>query len=208
MHFQILPTTVCNARCFYCYESNNVFETMQPATVNATIDFIKKFIGDDLSGRYTIDWFGGEPMLVPELIKTMALEILQYCNERSVSISSEIVTNASMINVTSIDFFRNIGIRRVHISMDGMKNEYERRKAYADGKDYFEHIISCAQLLSKHGIQVMIRINVDKNNVDSCSRLIGYLCETIPHEAEVHVAPLYGYGDNCYSCVKRITIKN
>lgn len=199
MHFQIMPTTLCNARCFYCYESNCVFETMQPTTAQATIVFIKKYIKNHPGENYSIDWFGGEPLLVPELIKTMATEILEYCNERSVNIHSEIVTNASKISGASIDFFRNIGISCVHISMDGMKEEYEKRKAFIDGKDYFEHAISCVRLLSQQGMQVMIRINVDKNNVSSCFQLIEYLTEVMPSEVEVHVAPLYGWGPNYLS---------
>lgn len=199
MHFQIVPTTLCNARCFYCYESNCVFETMQPHTVHATIEFIKKYIENHPDENYSIDWFGGEPLLVPELIQTMATEILKYCKERSINIHSEIVTNASKISEALIEFLKNIGISRVHISMDGMKEEYEKRKAFVDGKEYFEHVISCVHLLSQNGIQVMIRINVDKNNVNSCSQLIEYLTEVMPSEVEVHVAPLYGSGANYLS---------
>ena len=206
MHFQIIPTTLCNARCFYCYESDCVFETMQPTVVQATIEFIKKYIEDHPGDNYSIDWFGGEPMLVPDLVKTMATEILKYCEVRFVNIHSEIVTNASKISGTSIDFFKSIGISRIHISMDGMKEEYEKRKAFVDGKDYFEHVISCVRMLSQQGMQVMIRINVDKNNVNSCSRLIEYLAEVLPKEVEVHVAPLYGSDKKYLSSDEVITV--
>ena len=108
MHFQIVPTTLCNARCFYCYENDCMFETMQTSVVEATIDFIKKYIVDNPDDNYSIDWFGGEPMLVPELILYMANEILQYCKDRLVNINSEIVTNASKINAESIYFFESI----------------------------------------------------------------------------------------------------
>ena len=171
MHFQIVPTTLCNARCFYCYENDCMFETMQTSVVEATIDFIKKYIVDNPDDNYSIDWFGGEPMLVPELILYMANEILQYCKDRLVNINSEIVTNASKINAESIYFFESIGISRVHISIDGMREEYEKRKAFVDGKKYFDQIISAIQLLTNHDIQVMLRVNVDKNNIDSCYQL-------------------------------------
>ncbi len=65
----------------------------------------------------------------------MANEILQYCKDRLVNINSEIVTNASKINAESIYFFESIGISRVHISIDGMREEYEKRKAFVDGKN-------------------------------------------------------------------------
>ena len=194
MHFQIVPTTICNARCFYCYECDSVFETMQSDTVKATTEFIKEYISNNSEERYSIDWFGGEPMLVTELIERMSMDILEFCKEKSININSEIVTNASKIEESSIAFFEKIGIKRVHISLDGMNEEYERRKAYVDGKKYFEHVISCIQLLTKQGIQVMIRINVDINNVGSCRELIEYLGKVLSDKVEVHVAPLYGNG--------------
>lgn len=204
MHFQIVPTTLCNARCFYCYENDCMFETMQTSVVEATIDFIKKYIVDNPDDNYSIDWFGGEPMLVPELILYMANEILQYCKDRLVNINSEIVTNASKINAESIYFFESIGISRVHISIDGMREEYEKRKAFVDGKKYFDQIISAIQLLTNHDIQVMLRVNVDKNNIDSCYQLIEYLKETLSQKVEIHVAPLYGCG-NSYLTADNVT---
>ena len=57
MHFQIVPTTLCNARCFYCNEKDCKFETKQTSLVEATIDFIKKYIVDNPDYNYYIDWF-------------------------------------------------------------------------------------------------------------------------------------------------------
>lgn len=203
MHFQIVPTTLCNARCFYCYECDSIFETMKPTVAKATVDFIKKYIDNNPNERCYIDWFGGEPMLVTELIISMSTEILQHCKEKSVFLNSEIVTNASKINEDSIKFLKKANISRVHISIDGMGEEYEKRKAYADGKTYFDHVIKSIQMLTKHNIQVMIRINVDRNNIDSCSALICYLKQNITSAVEVHVAPLYGCG-NTYLSVEDV----
>lgn len=194
MHFQIIPTTLCNARCFYCYECESISETMRPEIAEATVDFIKKYISANPCSGHSIDWFGGEPMLVPELIMYMASEILRYSEEHSININSEIVTNASKINGRSIEFLKKIGINRVHISMDGMGEEYEKRKAFADGENHFNHVIEAVHILTEHDIKVMIRINVDGNNIDSCLKLISYLKDNISNNVEVHVAPLYGYG--------------
>lgn len=89
-------------------------------------------------------------------------------------------------------------------SIDGMREEYEKRKAFVDGKKYFDQIISAIQLLTNHDIQVMLRVNVDKNNIDSCYQLIEYLKETLSQKVEIHVAPLYGCG-NSYLTADNVT---
>ena len=39
--YTILPTTACNARCFYCYESNFPRVDMSPETASQVVKYIK-----------------------------------------------------------------------------------------------------------------------------------------------------------------------
>lgn len=179
---------------------------MHLSTVEATVSFIEKYVLENGKREIGIDWFGGEPLLVMELIRKMAQEIQEFAEKNDVTIRSEIVTNGSMIDLETIRFFKEIRIDRVHISMDGMKQEYERRKSYNNNHSFFDHIISSVNMLCENGIQVMIRINVDRNNIDSCSDLIDYLGDAISRNVEVHVAPLYGQGQTYLSGIDVIKV--
>ena len=57
--YTILPTTACNARCFYCYENDWIPVTMTERTADAVVDFILR---TKQEGRIQLDWFGGEPL--------------------------------------------------------------------------------------------------------------------------------------------------
>ena len=55
--YVILPTTACNARCFYCFEQGMEARKMSPETVEDTLRFILEHRPE---GRgIHIHWFGG-----------------------------------------------------------------------------------------------------------------------------------------------------
>lgn len=192
MHFQIVPTTVCNARCCYCYENDCTFETMAPDVVDATVSFIKNKVLARKIKSFNIEWFGGEPLMVMKLIYSMAMEIIEFSSSHNIVVCSEIVTNATKIDKDVIELIKQMKISRVHISLDGMKDEYDKRKRYLDNRSHFFEVINAINQLHSSGIKVMLRINVDRQNIGSCENLIDYLAVEISHEIEVHVAPLYG----------------
>ena len=190
---------MCNARCIYCYENQNEFDTMTEIVENATVEFIKKEICLSPLEKHSIDWFGGEPLLVPKLIERIAVPLNQFAENNGLTLYSEIVTNGSLINDEKIAFLKRIGVRLVHISLDGMRDEYFKRKNYLDGKNHFDHVIASVDVLQQNGFRVMLRINVDRNNISSCEELIEYLHNNVSVETNVHVAPLYGIGKDYLS---------
>ena len=66
---------------------------------------------------------------------------------------------------------------KIQITLDGMPDTHNARRKYKDGKGSFEQIISALELLNNKSadIHTVIRINVDKNNLDEVSLLLEYL---------------------------------
>jgi len=58
--YTILPTTSCNARCYYCYEKGIV-----PVSMSETVaqDVIRFIVEHSHGQEIRIRWFGGEPTL-------------------------------------------------------------------------------------------------------------------------------------------------
>lgn len=56
--YTILPTTHCNARCFYCFELGYHQEHMTPQRASEVVDYI---ISHSNKKKVSIQWFGGEP---------------------------------------------------------------------------------------------------------------------------------------------------
>ena len=63
--YTILPTLDCNARCVYCYEEGTKPVSMSSETVEQTIRFIRNNCG---GSEVKLSWFGGEPLLRPDII--------------------------------------------------------------------------------------------------------------------------------------------
>ena len=47
LFFRIIPSTACNARCFYCYEEGIKFDTMDQSIIPSIIQFISNHIKND-----------------------------------------------------------------------------------------------------------------------------------------------------------------
>ena len=56
----ILPTTGCNARCFYCFEKGTKPVTMTAETASKVVRYIVAHRGDK---KVELRWFGGEPLV-------------------------------------------------------------------------------------------------------------------------------------------------
>ena len=89
--YTILPTMACNARCFYCFEQGYPVVTMSPETAEATADFILRTKRD---GKLTLNWFGGEPLLRPDIIDG----ICQRLRADGAEFESMVTTNGSLID--------------------------------------------------------------------------------------------------------------
>ena len=88
--FIIYPTLACNFRCPYCYqdhENSNMSESIS----SGIIAYVKKHIPQ--YRELHVAWFGGEPLLRLDFIRSMAEELIDICHKRSRLYTSAITTN-------------------------------------------------------------------------------------------------------------------
>ena len=165
--YVILPTTACNARCVYCYEASVPVETMDRKTAEKTLRFI---LDSRKKGRIRLHWFGGEPLAGRSVIRYICsglqLEKVDYV--------SEMISNGSLFTQELVEEARNFWhLEKIQISLDGEKEEYLKRKCYEPGlTNPYETVLKNIGLLLKAGIQVSLRCNCDRNNLDSMERMV------------------------------------
>lgn len=191
--FQILPTTACNARCWYCYEEDFVKETITDECVEAIPDFIESYM--DMVDDIHITWFGGEPLLGFDRMLAISNILTQGCDARNIGYSSDIITNATLLTP---DIARQMvdqcRISQAQVTLDGVGIKHIERKRYCDTNITFDDIIDAMDLLVESDIRLLIRLNIDKNNTDDCLELISLLGKRWAYKenAMLYVAPLYG----------------
>ena len=184
--FTILPTYGCNARCIYCYEEGMKQVSMTPETVEQTIRFI---IETHIGNTVKLTWFGGEPLLRPDIID----RICEGMREAGIDYYSTMITNGSLITEEIIRKMKtDWKLRNIQVSMDGAEEEYIFRKKYVNYKDYYHSVMEAISRMSEEGIRVSIRCNVDENNIDGVDRFLNDLNSGITNKEHVsmYAAPL------------------
>ena len=168
--FTIFTTTHCNARCFYCYERGIRRFTMTEQTAEATADFIIRSCGGQ---RVSLHWFGGEPLMNRSVISV----ICRRLSAAGIQYSSKMITNGYLFDEAVIDEAKQLWhLKRVHITLDGTKEVYQRTKAYENGDSQaFERVLRHIDALSEHQILVEIRLNLNRDNADDIMQLCDLL---------------------------------
>lgn len=169
-NYTILPTTACNARCFYCFEAGYIPESMTIEKAREVAEYILKTRSSD---EIRIFWFGGEPLCNVKVIN----EICSILEKNNINFSSKMLSNGLLFSKDIIQQAKNLWhMRKVQITFDGMQDEHNRRKNYLTKlENPFEKTINVVRDLLSEDIAVTIRINIDLDNYNSASELLDYL---------------------------------
>lgn len=176
--YTILPTTDCNARCFYCYELGRSRVKMTEQTAHEVAEFIKE-------KKVEIQWFGGEPLYNQEAIDI----ICQDLKPKGCEYTSMMVTNAYLFDVAMVQKAVNLWhLKKVQVTLDGTEAVYNRCKAfiYNEGSAY-QRVLRNIGLLLDAGIFVNIRLNIDAHNADDLFLLVNELKERFGCRKELTV---------------------
>jgi len=139
--FTIAPTLNCNFNCPYCYE-NKTKTMLDDTQVWQLIDFIKS----ELEGkkRLGITWYGGEPLLAFNIIKTMSKELIEFCKTNKIDYSAMMITNGYLLDISVILDLIDCKVTRVQITLDGNKEYHDKKRFLPNGqgllsKNYTKH---------------------------------------------------------------------
>ena len=166
-NYKILPTTRCNARCFYCYQRGTRQEDMTEKTAEALVQFIT----EHRRGKSVrLSWFGGEPTLETHCIDY----ICRRMNELDIPFMSSMISNAYLFDEAMVEKAKTLWrLRRIQITLDGTAEVYNRTKAYIQTTDNpFERVMHNIELLLSRGINVAIRLNLGAHNAEDLNMLV------------------------------------
>ena len=168
--YTILPTTNCNARCFYCYEKGQRKLFMTEKTAKDVVDYIlRNSFGRSLDLR----WFGGEPLFNSKVIDL----ICNTLSSNNVAFKSRMISNGLLFTKTNILKAKNDwNLKSVQITLDGTRDVYQRAKSFIDSQgNEFDIVIDNIESLIDSDIHVSVRLNQDLYNTDDLMVLVDYL---------------------------------
>lgn len=182
-NYTILPTTACNARCYYCYECDVRKVTMTERTADDTVRFITEHCGPEK--KVNIRWFGGEPTVAAGRID----QICEGLHNRGVRLVSNMTTNGYLFDDTMVSKAKRLwNLREVMISVDGTEKHYNEIKDYVNAQDNpYQRVLRNVELLLNHGIQVNLRMNFDVGNYPDFMDLLAEARVRYGHHRLLHV---------------------
>lgn len=134
-------TRECNLRCSYCPTAKDGWPSLSVQDAEAAVDlFASRYGGGD------IKLFGGEPLLVPEVVRA-AMEAARHRPEvHRVYLS----TNGLGLDAEWLDYLRSYPKGVLTISMDGLPEDHRRlRRALPQAGDSYGHVVSLMPALRR-----------------------------------------------------------
>ncbi len=190
----IAPTMECNFKCTYCYEDGYRKNRMNYEVQQEVIRFIKKHsFGCSSIG---ISWYGGEPLLALDEIENMTNSIRTITND-NIAYYASIVTNGYYLTKKNVEKLKELKIERVQVTIDGPRSIHDSRRLLYNGEGTFDRIINNIKDVCLD-IPIVIRINVDKTNINHTYELLNYIEEcNLKGKVSLYLAPVDDINNGC-----------
>ncbi len=171
--FTICPTMGCNFDCPYCFENHRAGK-MDQETQDAVVSLAEKMLDCTGIRNLYINWFGGEPLLVPDIIENLTGRLRKVTEKRGGEYNAKIVTNGYLLTAENIALLARCGIERAQVTLDGLGEMHDRTRCLAGGGATFETITKNLRE-NKIPFVVDIRHNVYEDNLEERQRLKDYV---------------------------------
>ena len=194
----IAPTLDCNFRCKYCFETHPKGK-MSAETQAALVAFVESRLAR--AKNFSVTWYGGEPLLAKEIIWSLSEKFLELSEKLSVEYDAFIITNASLLDDADVELFKRYKINGAQITIDGVKEVHDSRRRLITGESTFDKLVDRVNLLLDSGLTVIVRINIDKDNIARVDELLDTLAARINlrENLKIGFGQVAAYNDVCKS---------
>lgn len=207
----LVLTKACNFVCPYCFEDKNNNTEFSKEAIPFLLKYIQEYYFRHPQLKHlVIFWFGGEPTLKIDLMLEISRKLLYLCESLDINYTSRIITNGYLIDRLE-PFIKELHLTDIQITIDGLGNFHDSRRKLKSGKGTFDVIIkNICQLKEK--LNLIIRVNVDKENIDNLIQIYKYIINlNLYRDIDLYFQPMmvddYGGSSECY-CYKGIYDEN
>ncbi len=172
----IAPTMACNFACPYCYEKAKS-GIMSEKVQNKLIEIVEN--SAKMKKRIDVTWYGGEPLLAKKVIYSLSEKFIELCEKYNVDYYAGIITNGYLLSEGDEELFKKYKIHDIQITIDGTRDIHNKRRILKKDpeKGTFDTIITNIERLYNAGLEIDIRVNIDKNNIGDTKELILFFKE-------------------------------
>ena len=183
LELTILPTERCNLSCSYCYETFELGK-MRPLVVEAVQRLIRRR-GPHLR-HLQVDWFGGEPLLAMDVIEAIAGTAHTAAQENPhLDYTGSATTNGVLLTESVARRLSNVGVRLLHVSLDGPAEAHDETRIDRKGRGTFAKLHANLEAIrdSDVDVKVKLRVHVTPRNHKMLPEFVDELVQSfIPDE--------------------------
>ncbi|OFV91750.1 MAG: hypothetical protein A3G76_14375 [Acidobacteria bacterium RIFCSPLOWO2_12_FULL_65_11] len=181
LHVTVLTTLQCNFACDYCFQGdhgdhNKFAEKMTLETAAKVGDWIEREMDKVHPERFTLMFFGGEPLLNLPVMYYLAERMWGASGSRGVPMSITVITNGLMLTPEVVDRLAPYGLNGFKITLDGDRDAHNRMRPLRGGQGTFDRIIENIRKVAGR-TKIAIGGNFDESSVDSYPALLEFLRE-------------------------------
>lgn len=161
----ILPTYSCNFSCWYCVQ-HHVNESMDNDVVDRIKMHIETYLTENNISSFEIAWFGGEPLLHPEIINNIASFAKDVCEKRQITFHNTITTNGYLITEELLEMMKKYNFTSYQITIDGAREQHNKVRKSNNELSFdviLENIIRILDCFED--IHVVLRFNYTTENI-------------------------------------------
>jgi len=179
-YLQIEPTSICNYRCVFCYQTDNTFNKRSQGHMGHMNFETFKTIVDQAVGNIEFISLAsrGEPLLCPDIKKMLA-----YTKDKFLNL--KINTNASLLDEKMSYAILESGVKTLVFSADAADSKlYEQLRVNGELKKIVKNIEKFQEIRSKHfNSNIITRVSGvkvnEKQNIKDMDRFWGNLVDQV-----------------------------
>ena len=177
----VLTTLQCNFACDYCIQGdrgdyNKFAQKMSLETAERTCDWMIARLDETRPERFSLTFFGGEPLLNLPVVYLLAERLWAACEARGIQMMAKLITNGLLLTEEVVDRLTPFGLVGVKITLDGDRDTHNRLRPLRGGQGTFDRIMQNVRKIADK-CRITIGGNFDESSVDSFPALLDYLRE-------------------------------
>lgn len=180
-YLQIEPTSICNYRCVFCYQTDNIFNKKSNNFMgHMTFETFKNII-DEIEGKVQFVSLAsrGEPLMCKDIEK-----MLLYTKDKFLNL--KINTNASMLTEKKIHAILQSGVKTLSFSADAAdEKSYSKLRVNGNLKKILKNIELFNEIREKNYLSSKIITRVsgvkvdEQQNIDDMQKFWGNLVDQV-----------------------------
>jgi len=199
----IQPGASCQLGCHYCgqeHSNHYMSESLQKKMIDRIAQKLKTKKMDEIS----IIWYGAEPLMAVKQIRQLSAPLMELATLHNIPYSASMVTNGLSLKP---DIFREMveqwKVTNFQITIDGLAEFHDKNRYTKQNKPTFSIIfnnilnIVNAPFYKESGAKIMIRCNVDTNNVAGLNLFIQHMADcNLQDKVGFYIIPIHNWGGN------------